>query len=666
MAKNMPGETYTGGLALNFYAEAQFEAENAESAQENHRIKARNLLRVLMMGWTPEWRNLLTWRTFSAVLVDRDHELTQAMRHAFQQGFDHVYTQLEDKHLTEQEKAQADLYISNCLTYLPFADMSPYESISIPQYVDGSWQRVDYKVTPIELTPTYGFKKLFLAEHDRVFAYGLEPIHNPNAESHLIFMGTTYPAGQGFFTTVNTDLEAFETAGKKLYRTGRANITRWLDQQKHEVHVCGTSLGGALTELLALDKGGDTFENGATFSRFDALNPPGLYHPFRKSKFDNWDTFETKPPVYIQKQADDVISWFGIWKPDWHVLQVTPPADKKGPNGVADHAINYAGFAETEFTEVDASQDNESRKTRNWWLYAVLRSFVYYTFLVPIRYLVLPPVRFVFNHKIQLLLTGAFVPLFKFFPVIPLYIPISFALNTLLPAVITGYLLSTIIHYVTDCITGKSNSDISKLLAVLKKQPLWSIPIVLLSAAIIASVVSSLFLFPAWTTTLTLAFAAIPVVVAVLGRTIDIFQILFGYNHVQPPNCHAPSLNRNENLDIYSNTNETQVTFSYGQMHDYYQAKRTMKGKPFPPAEEVVLPGGAEPRFFKGTQETKLDIILKGRPEELTRGEAITFFATKAKAHDMKRTLGLDLAQDQSEVLRQHQQEYTAGKLRSF
>lgn len=659
MAKIMrDGEVYAGGLTLNFYANAQFEPEDAAAALENHRIKARNLLRVLMMGWTPDWRSLLTRQTFNAVFVERDHALTQAMRYAFQQGFKHVHSQLQGKELTELKKKQADLFISNCLTYLPFADMSPYEFISIPQHVGGNWQLVDYRVVPIELTPTSGFKKLFLADHDRVFAYGLEPINNPGAESHLIFMGTTYPAGQGFSTTVNTDLEAFETAGKKLYRTGRANITRWLDQQKHKVHVCGTSLGGALTGLLAIDKGGDTFENGATFSRFDALNPPGLYHPFRKSKFDNWDSFAVKPPVYIQKQGDDVISWFGMWKPDWHVLHVTPPADKKGPNGGADHALNYAGFADTQFIGVDTARDNEERRVRNWWLYAVLRSAVYYTVLVPVRYLILPPVRFIFSHKIQLLLTLAFVPLFTLFPVIPLAIPISLALNTLLPAIITGYLISTIIDYLTDRITGKSNSGISKLLALLEKQPLLRVVVGLLAAAITASIVSSLFLFPTLAPTLAIAFAALPLVVAVFDRIIDSLQTLFGYNRIQPPDCQDPALTRNEDLDIYSNTNRTEVTFTYGQMHDYYEAKRVLKGKPFPPAEV------AEPKLFKGTQETKRDVVLKGRQGEATRENQITFFATKAKTYDMQRTLGLDALQDRDELLRRQQQEYIAGKPR--
>lgn len=650
------GELHATGLALNFYSSAAFEIESAENTLvENQRLKTRNLLRVLMMGWTDNWSSLLTFQTFKAVFIERDHQLTQAMRYAFQQGFQHVFSQLDGRDLSEQEKNQADLFLSNCLTYLPFADISPYESIAIPQYVESRWQLIDYKVVPIELTPTSGFKKLFLAEHDRVFAYGLEPIHNTEAESHLVFMGTTYPAGQGFFTTVNTDLEAFETAGKKLYRSGRTNISRWLNQQTHKVHVCGTSLGGGLAQLLAIDQGGNTFDNGATFSRFDALNPPGLYQPFRKSRFDNWDNFEIKPPVYIQKQGDDVVSMFGTWKPEWHVLHVVAPDDKKGPNSTADHALNYAGFAETKFIGVDTAQDNEERRNRNWWLYTLLRSFVYYTVLIPFRYLILPPLRFIFTHIIQLTASAFFIALFTFLP-IPLVVTLPTIFNTLLPAIITGYVVTELVDYLIDCITHKQHSSLSKFFIFLEKNSILLVAVALLAIAFTATIISSVFLFPALTPTLTLAFAATPVVFTLFKQLVDNLRILFGYNNVQAPNSHAPELERNTELDIYKN--KIQATFSYKEMCDYYQIKRNLKGKSFPPEEE---------KPFKGTGETKRQIILKGQ-DPATQHNTISFFATKAKVYDMRRTLNqishTDGPSNQDE-LQQQLQQYAAGKPRN-
>ena len=117
---------------------------------------------------------------------------------------------------------------------MPFADITPHECIFISQCIDALWQQINYKVLPIELTPASGYKKLFLAEADRVFAYGLEAVTNPQAEPHLIFRGTTYPAGQGFITTVNTDLEAFETAGKNFIKqVGQTLLTGLRNKQNN-------------------------------------------------------------------------------------------------------------------------------------------------------------------------------------------------------------------------------------------------------------------------------------------------------------------------------------------------------------------------------------------------------------------------------------------------
>lgn len=621
------GEIFAEGLVLNFYPESVLEKERSENDRatptENYRIKARNLLRVLMMGWTNEWRSLLTKETFYAVFLERHHELTRAMRFAFQEGFRHIFSQLQTKELSAQQKNQADFFISNCLSYLPFADMSPYEFITVPQYVDSKWQLIDYKVIPIELTPTSGFKKLFLAEQDRVFAYGLEPITHLTAQSHLVFMGTTYPAGQGFFTTVNTDLEAFETAGKKLYRSGRNNIIRWLNQQKNNIHVCGTSLGGALSLLLALDQ-------GDKLTRVDALNPPGLYHPFRKSKFDKWDTFENKPEVYIQKQ-DGFIPSFGVWKNEWHVLQVIPQANKKGPNTGADHALNYAGLEGTQFIGVDTQKDNQQRRLRNWWIYTVLRSIVYYTLMIPLRYILIPSVRFLFSHKIQTLLTLVLIPLFKLFPALLISVPLALVLNGILPTLITGYLVATFIHYLTDCITHKNNSAISKLLLLLKNQPMLQIGVAVAITTFLASLLVSAFLLPSVAIVLTLTAAAIPLVIAVVDTLIINFKILFGFNHIQAPICHDSKLMRNNELDIHNTLK--QITLTYGEVSHYYHTTRRIKGKSNQPIPENKL--------FKGTQETKQAVIAKGH-DSTTSSHQITFFASTAKAYEMTRTSRLN------------------------
>ncbi len=398
-------KVYATGLNLPF-----FNTEKTINANPDSDMIARNALRVLMMGWWEDdsWLGLKSWQVFKAVFINRDPELLRGMRQAFQDGFNNIHVELNRLKPKGKKLKQAEFFLSNCLSLLPFADISQHQSFNIPQYIDEAWVMVEYKVVPIELTPTSGVEKLFIHDRDRVFAYGLEPVDNDEAEPHLIFMGTTYPAGQGFITQVCSDLES-DTPGASLYRTGRDKITSWLDKQQKKTHVCGMSLGGSLSLLLALDQ-------GEKLSRVDALNPPGLYESWIKNPFDNWGSCSEQPPVYIQKQGRDPVSFFGIWKSEWNIFHVRPPEDKQGPNGLTDHALNYAGFSKTKFVKIDTDEDNQTRKRRNFWVYTVMRGVAYWLIMVPFRYLVLPVLRYVWDHKLAITLLIACAVIL---PVIP-------------------------------------------------------------------------------------------------------------------------------------------------------------------------------------------------------------------------------------------------------
>lgn len=385
---------FKGGLDLNFFPSAEFESVEGIDPLTKNSILARNGLRLLMMGWRADsWQLMLSWPIIKAVMLQRDPAILRELRLAFQQGFEHLFAQLHHQTLNQEQSEQAQLYLSNCLSLLPLADLTPYESIKLPQCIDSQWMLVEYHVVPIELTHQTGIRRLFLQDHDRVFAYGLEPIVNHQAKPHLIFMGTTYPAGQGFVPQINTDLKGFETVGESLYRSGRSRIKEWLMKQHDKVQVCGLSLGGSLSLLLAIDQ-------GEFLSRVDALNPAGLHDGWRKCQFDRWDEMQLKPKVVIQQQARDPVSPFGVWKNDWKILKVLPPKEKQGTNPFLDHFLNYAGFAQTEFVPGDAQHDNATRKSRNFWLYSIGRSIIYYPILVPYSFVIRPTLNFIWEHKL--------------------------------------------------------------------------------------------------------------------------------------------------------------------------------------------------------------------------------------------------------------------------
>ena len=384
-----PQGHFSGGLELDFFPrDSLHECENADDPLSI----AKHAFSILMMGWPQKktWGNLVFPRTIRAVLLKRDHELMRHARLAFQEGFIHLQQQLCNRDFSLEQQQQIEFYLSNCLCILPFADLNPYESISIPQYINNTWIMVEYKVAPIELTATQGIEQALLEDNDRVFAYGLSPLQNFLATPHLIFMGTTYPAGQGLRSQLRADMNGFQTAGELLYKNSRHRISEWISQQEKKPHVCGLSLGGTLSLLVAIDQGDQ-------ISRVDALNPAGLHPHLLRSTHDKWSTLNPKPQVYIQKQGNDPVSRYGYWKEDWQILHVNPPASKKGPNALADHALNYAGFAETTFTKIDARQDNHQRRWRNRLIYTFARGLLYYSIILPYYYFIQPLFRLTFK-----------------------------------------------------------------------------------------------------------------------------------------------------------------------------------------------------------------------------------------------------------------------------
>lgn len=653
------GEVYAGGLDLKFFASADFEPI---TETEHSLITARNVIRILMMGWRDNWKDVVSWQTFSAVFLKRDHELTKGMRQAFQQGFEHLYSQLQSQNLPPLMHKQAELFISNCLAYLPFSDPTPYESFKIPQWVNGRWQLIDYKVVPIELTPTSGFKKLFLSDEDRVFAYGLEPLNNSDASSHLIFMGTTYPAGQGFFTQLNTDMEAFQTVGNQLYRSGRPAILKWLNSQTNPLHVCGTSLGGSLALMLARDQ-------GDKLTSVDAMNPAGIYSTRKRSSLNRWNEFTHKPVVTVQRQGTDPVSFNGEWEDDWILIQVDPPEDKKGPNPLTDHALNYAGFKDSKFIHVDPVNDNRERLRRNFWLYGILRAVVYYSVLVPFRFIFQPMLRYLISHKLQSALSLALITLFVTLvllsglalPIMGTTMLIAFA-TTL--AVIAAYHLSQIFFLIRGLFTGKKEADLSKYSQWLFNN-LYSTGALLsfLGAGMIITMsllaLSILPLFQVISLSV-LVIMSIPLIIKGIIEIYDIINIFWGNHAVSPPKCQEPELPRNKDQDIYQNKIEAEFTIQ--ELGDYYWARRCIaKGKGLIPEEND---SGRDK--FDGLSKFEL---IKKHEENPSDATVIEVNVTKAKLYNMKQTVQLinrfgihSNVNDARTELKNIHAEYQAGK----
>lgn len=153
-------------------------------------------------------------------------------------------------------------HIGHLIALIPYTYPEVGEIFSIPVHTAAGWSIVEYRIdTMIELTP--GFFSTPLP------AYGLVPLHDATKPPILAFLGSTYPAGQGFIASWLSDCSPFFSVGHGAYLWGESKIKAWL-RGKENVYLAGISLGGALCYQTArhqLHK----------FSKIFVYNPPGLY-----------------------------------------------------------------------------------------------------------------------------------------------------------------------------------------------------------------------------------------------------------------------------------------------------------------------------------------------------------------------------------------------------
>jgi len=602
---------FTAKFDIKFFKSDSFEESDNLTQEEYYLASARNGLRLLMMGWQENWQDILDYPLLRAIILRRDRRFLKAMRFAFQQGFDNIYEQLNHSNVTPEDHPNIELYLANCLSLLPYADLTPYESFKIPQYIDGQWQQIEYKVKPIELTAKRGLKRAMLRDEDRVFAYGLTPIVHDKAHCHLIFMGTAYPAGQGFAPQVATDLEAFATAGHILYKSGRREILKWLNNNPNKtVDVCGVSLGGSLSLLLAMDQ-------GHRLNRVISHNPAGVYKPFfRKSRFNHWDDFIHRPYLTVVKQGNDPVSKFGYWPKGCEVLHVQPPQESQGPNGYTDHALNYAGIKNTSFTPLKVKEENNNthRRVNTVFLYTWLRAIIYHLVVYPYLYFIRPMMHFLWRHKTEtfvfLLLTTLLLinPIFSAglsLAFLPLIINsfLSAALPSLGLALIVGQLKKlamTIFHPLSTFNT--SQSFIFALALIISLSLLTTCLIIPTVGLGISTVVNPV-----------VACLCIPIVFLAAYKAITLLKETF-FPKQSPAKLHSPLLARNKELDTYQQ--EITATISKKEMMHYTWIQRCLLKR----------------KNFIGNK-----LCLTGSEKALDLEETIEITAPKAKIAHIKK-----------------------------
>ena len=149
-----------------------------------------------------------------------------------------------------------EMILYNALSYIAFTDPKEGATLTI--------RGVRYSIEKIQLTSGWVSAPYY--------AYGLKAVNDPNAQSIIIFPGTTFPTDSGFLAGLLADTRPHGVVGSQLYSRGQENLRRWISSECErtgtQVMCTGQSLGGAMSLLCHV--------NQPDKVDFFAINPPSL------------------------------------------------------------------------------------------------------------------------------------------------------------------------------------------------------------------------------------------------------------------------------------------------------------------------------------------------------------------------------------------------------
>lgn len=341
---------------------------------------------ISMLLGNPNWKDHLPpirdlGSLLNAVLFKKDPEVSRTV-------IDWLQARLERAHLEVKSDGMREVYIRNLLAYLPFFGPEEGTILMIPMGPEG--KMIHYHVERLELTPYVLGSPLV--------AYGLIP-QEENAPPILIFKGSTYPADEGNYLSLLTDVNPFAPVGGYAFHfSAKDRIQAWLeknvpkDSQEEEMkaEIMGASLGGALSLLTA-----SYFPK--YIAKVSAFNSPAM----TSSEVGEWDLRKAEleegqvPRVNVYLQDGDPIANFVgcCWAPDWNIFHVHSLVSE----AYQAHASAYTAHEEAYIIPGDSETDN-NKTGRKVWFY--MQNFL----MIPIFLLVLAffPILFIVHNIVRL------------------------------------------------------------------------------------------------------------------------------------------------------------------------------------------------------------------------------------------------------------------------
>lgn len=446
----------------------EIEDPNAAPNKEEryHRI-ARNGLRNLTYGVPFNDCHLATYENFKALFIKKNPLLFKAARKEMQNIFLNIFSCTATKRSLPDAEKRLEIFINNLLSAYPFMDPEENETVLLPQKINGQWACVRYHFNKIDISPQSGLLSKLIEDEDRIYAYGLEPVDNKDAQPYLLFIGTTYPSGQGAKLNWLYNFKPGHSVGEGHDLT---KVEEWLGHHER-VKVAGHSKGGTMAMITAAkypDK----------ISSADCLNPTALCKKTIERLNPTWEKIPTdkKPVINVYAHLSDPI--FLVEKnflEDTHIYRFGDKTDSDSM--LAAHVHYFAGRKEATITKVtDLRKELPSlgrevvtdlKETVNWILFPL--SYVNLCYETCVRKIK----RFCHNHstffEIALfsLCIGGCIALATTGVLAPVVTPIIAHVGTLLTATLlasTSVATSAAITYSAGKIANATETVVSKTL----------------------------------------------------------------------------------------------------------------------------------------------------------------------------------------------------------
>jgi hypothetical protein len=304
------------------------------------------------------------------VLWNKDPQSLKLMKKAFQEALDYCADQMEvmNQNIGSGKEKIFEGLIGNIVALLPYAYPEENEEYFIPQKINNEWQRIPYRLDKrIEFWETGHWM------FSPIVAFGLVPADQENHSEYpplLTFLGTTYPGGDGFMSTLFSDFTG-SVGEVAFWNHGKEKIQEWLynrrvpnDGSLIPSRLFGMSLGGAFCfHALRAFTENMTDASQKVIEAIYAYSPPGLYDAFH----DNWwrnipHQTQFLPDIRIYIQKGDLVSNMGYFPelPHTTVMRIYPQNSYyEKSNLLIAHACVYTGLKDLLAVEYKPSQINQ-------------------------------------------------------------------------------------------------------------------------------------------------------------------------------------------------------------------------------------------------------------------------------------------------------------------